>query len=93
MGHVAATHLYLVLRLRMSEAVLFSYSLAALLYLPHFFRPFKLLNMSDPELFLCRCQELTHSGSPANVDVVCGEASREGGATDAAREGHQPTAR
>jgi hypothetical protein len=53
----------------------------------------KVLYMSDPESFLFRCQELTDSGSPANVDVVCGEASREGGAADAARDGHQPTAR
>jgi len=49
-----------------------------------FFRPLKLLKLSDPELLLRRCQELTDSGSPANVDVVCGEASREGGAADAA---------
>ena len=57
-----------------------------------FFRSLKLLNLSNPELFLCRCQELADSGSAANVDVVCGEASGEGGATDAAREGHQPAA-
>jgi hypothetical protein len=51
---------------------------------PSFFGSLKLLNLSDPESILCRCQELTDSGSPANVDVVCGEASREGGAADAA---------
>lgn len=68
----------------MSDAVFLPNSLRALLYLPLFFRPLKLLNLSDPESFLCRCQELTDSGSPANVDVVCGEASREGGAADAA---------
>lgn len=59
------------------------YSLGALLYFP-LFRPLRLLNLYDPELFLCRCQELIDSGGAANVDVVCGEASREGGAIDAA---------